>query len=465
MFLGLLPAPFVTWTIAASTVAAMFVRPRRIPEAVWACLGAGLLLAFHLVPFPEALSAVTKGYDVYLFLTGMMVLAELGRREGVFDWLAGIAIRAAAGSRARLFALIYLLGIVVTTVLSNDATAVVLTPAVYAVMKRAKGDPLPYLFACAFIANAASFVLPISNPANLVLFGNNLPPLLPWLRIFLLPASAAILATYLTMRLLFRRTLQGEVPHVPEDLRLSIAGKLTVLGVVATAGVLLFCSATGKSLGLPTCITAFAITLFITLWDRQAPLAVGRGVSWSVLPLVAGLFVIVEALDSAGGLQLARNLFDKLTEWPPLAANLTTAFGFAVASNLINNLPIGLIGASALHASAASGHLANAMLMGIDLGPNLSVTGSLATILWLIALRRENLQVNAWSFLKVGVIVMPLALLLASLFLGFTSPQAVSRQVIKAQLRCGSRGHGVAPSDKSFHCNHPRSALSRRSLV
>jgi Na+/H+ antiporter NhaD/arsenite permease-like protein len=143
MFLGLLPGPFMTWTIAASTVAAMFVRPRRIPEAIWACLGAGLLLAFHLVPFPEALGAVTKGYDVYLFLTGMMVLAELGRREGVFDWLAGIAIRAAAGSRARLFALIYLLGIVVTTVLSNDATAVVLTSAVFAVMKRAKGDPAP----------------------------------------------------------------------------------------------------------------------------------------------------------------------------------------------------------------------------------------------------------------------------------------------------------------------------------
>jgi hypothetical protein len=141
-----------------------------------------------------------------------------------------------------------------------------------------------------------------------------------------LPAGAAILATYLTMRLLFRRTLQGEVPNVLEDLRLSTAGKLTVLGVIAIAGVLLFCSANGKSLGAPTCITAFAITLFITLWDRQAPLAVARGVSCSVLPLVAGLFVIVEALDSADGLQLARNLLDKLTEWPPLAANLATAF-------------------------------------------------------------------------------------------------------------------------------------------
>jgi arsenical pump membrane protein len=279
MFLGLLPAPFVTWTIAASTVAAMFVRPRRIPEAIWACLGAGLLLAFHPVPFAEALRAVAKGYDVYLFLTGMMVLAELARREGVFDWLAGIALRAAAGSRAKLFALVYLVGIAVTTVLSNDATAVVLTPAVYGVMKRAKGDPLPYLFACAFTANTASFVLPISNPANLVMFGNNLPPLLPWLRIFLLPAGAAILATYLTMRLLFRRTLQAGIPNVLEDPRLSTAGKLTVLGVIATAGVLLLCSATGKSLGCQRasprspllCLSRYGIARRHSPWDAACP--------------------------------------------------------------------------------------------------------------------------------------------------------------------------------------------------
>jgi arsenical pump membrane protein len=103
MFLGLLPVPLVTWTIAASTVAAMFVKPRRIPESVWACLGAGLVLALHLITFAQALGAIAKGYDVYLFLAGMMTLAELARREGVFDWLAHIAMRAAGGSRTRLF--------------------------------------------------------------------------------------------------------------------------------------------------------------------------------------------------------------------------------------------------------------------------------------------------------------------------------------------------------------------------
>jgi arsenical pump membrane protein len=417
MFLGLIIAPFVTWGIAASTVAAMFVRPRRIPEAVWACLGASLLLVFQLIPFNEALGAVAKGYDVYLFLTGMMILAELARREAVFDWLAGVALRAAAGSRARLFALVYLVGIVVTTILSNDATAVVLTPAVFVLMRRAKCDPLPYLFACAFIANAASFVLPISNPANLVLFADKVPPLLPWLRTFLLPAGAAILATYLTVRPLFWTELRGAVPQVPRELRLSNAGKLTLLGISGTAGTLLLCSVLGKPLGVATLVAALAATLLVTRCDRQAPWAVGRRVAWGVLPLVAGLFVIVEAPDSTGGLRLVRHVLDTLSEYPPVLANLATAFGFATVSNLINNLPVGLIGAAALRASAASGHLANAMLIGIDLGPNISVTGSLATILWLIALRRENLHVSAWTFLKAGLIVTPGALLLASLLL------------------------------------------------
>ena len=154
--------------------------------------------------------------------------------------VAAFALQAAAGSRKRLFTLVYVLGVGVTTLLSNDATAIVLTPAVYAVIKTVNGDPMPYLFACALIANAASFVLPISNPANLVVFGSNLPSLLPWLRTFLLPACGAIFATYLTLRILFWKDLRGPLPDVVEELRLSPGGKLAILGVIVTA-VLLLC--------------------------------------------------------------------------------------------------------------------------------------------------------------------------------------------------------------------------------
>src|SRR3974390_1527550 len=140
----------------------------------------------------------------------MMVIAELARREGLFDWLAALAVEHAHGSPQRLFALVYAVGTVVTVLLSNDATAVVLTPAVYAATRAAGAAPLPYLFVCAFIANAASFVLPISNPANLVVFDGRMPHLTAWLALFGLPSVVAIAATYVTLRLVLRRDLAGE---------------------------------------------------------------------------------------------------------------------------------------------------------------------------------------------------------------------------------------------------------------
>ncbi|MCB1540494.1 MAG: anion permease, partial [Rhodoblastus sp.] len=159
------PAALATFAIVVATVLGVLVRPFRLPEYVFALAGAGVLLVAGLLPPIAAGEAVAKGWNLYAFLVGMMLLAEVARQEGLFDWIAGHAAHAARGSARRLFALVYGVGILVTVFLSNDATAVVLTPAVYAVARRAGVEPLPYLFICAFIANAASFVLPISNPA------------------------------------------------------------------------------------------------------------------------------------------------------------------------------------------------------------------------------------------------------------------------------------------------------------
>jgi MFS family permease len=151
------------WSIALFATSGVIFRPWRLPEAIWAILGAAALVGLGLFAYQDALKAVAKGTDVYLFLIGMMLMAELARREGLFDCMAAHAARAAQGSTKRLFPLIYGVGVLVTVLLSTDATAVVLTPAVYAAAKAARAEPLPYLFICAFIANAASFVLPIST--------------------------------------------------------------------------------------------------------------------------------------------------------------------------------------------------------------------------------------------------------------------------------------------------------------
>ena len=402
-----------TWTIAATATAAVIVRPGKWPEAVWAVGGALALLLCGLLSISTALQAVAEGWDVYLFLTGMMLLSELARREGLFDTLAGWAVRHAGGSARRLFALVYGIGVVVTVFMSNDATAVVLTPAVYVVAKKAGAKPLPYLFACAFIANAASFVLPISNPANLVVFGEHMPPLAAWTRAFALPSIAAIVVTWAVLALVFRRELAEPVESASRVSRLSGTGRLAALGIAGVVLAMLVASWLGLPLGAPALAAALIAIGAVQASKREAPWALLEHVSWSVLPLVAGLFVLVAGVDQTGlvaalteGLRAATHAAPRETAW---GAGALVAF----ASNLMNNLPAGLIAGTAANAGAMPDGVRSAIAIGIDLGPNLSVTGSLATILWLAALRREGEHVSAWQFLRVGMLAMPLALVAA----------------------------------------------------
>lgn len=401
----------LTWTISLAAIALVLIRPKALPEAIWAITGALLLVILGLITPAAAAKAAAKGADVYLFLTGMMVISELARRQGVFDWVAGHAVAASKGSRSRLFVLIYGVGIVVTVFLSNDATAVVLTPAVLAAVRAADADPLPYLLICAFIANAASFVLPISNPANLVVYDGAIPPLGRWIATFGIASIVSISATFVLLRYVASKYLRGSVKTTVEHTTLSREGRMTLFGIGFLAIVLMTASALDVDLGAPACAAGLLVALAVSLRDHATWKHIATGVAWSVLPLVAGLFVIVEALDQAGALHNAVTALQTMQHWPPQLGRLTAGFSIAIVSNLMNNLPSGLITASAVRSAHTVDTLRNAVLVGVDLGPNLSVTGSLATILWLIAIRRDGLHVNFWDFLKWGALVMPPALL------------------------------------------------------
>jgi arsenical pump membrane protein len=410
----LLASPWSTWGIAGLATAGVIARPFAWPEFTWAVAGAGLLLLLGLLSPAEALSGVTKGTDVYLFLTGMMLLSELARQEGLFDWLAARAASLAKGSATRLFTMVFGVGAIVTIFLSNDATAVVLTPAVAAVAKAADAEePLPYLLICAFIANAASFVLPISNPANLVIYGSHMPSLLQWLPRYALPSALSIVATYGVLRWTQRAKLQQGVSSSIEIPPLSAAGKMAAFGIVATAIVLLVSSALDIQLGLPTFLAGVATALLVLTRSKCGPIDVIKDVSWGVLPLVAGLFVLVEALEKTGVTKAMADLLQNLVQHSATLTAWVAGAVLAVGCNLVNNLPAGLVAGRVVELAHVPDHVRSAVLIGVDLGPNLSVTGSLASILWLTALRREGQTVSAWTFLKLGALVMPPALVLA----------------------------------------------------
>jgi len=257
-------------------------------------------------------------------------------------------------------------------------------------------------------------VLPISNPANLVVYGARMPHLFDWLRQFALPSIVSIVVTCIVLRLALRIALKEE--HLERDVPrpvLSYGGKLTALGIAAIGVVLVTASALDVRLGLPTFLCGVITSVAVLALARQSPWPLVKDIAWGVLPLVAGLFVMVEALVKTGAIAQLNALLHQAVAQSTTKAMWAVGIATAIADNVANNLPVGLLAGSV----AASDHLPQqvtaAILIGVDLGPNLSVTGSLATILWLVALRREDLHVSAWHFLKLGWIVMLPALLLA----------------------------------------------------
>jgi len=220
---------------------------------------------------------------------------------------------------------------------------------------------------------------------------------------------------YLTQRKTLKQKIETNIP-VPI---LSQGGKTAILGIAITAIILLVASALDIQLGLPTAITGILTSGIVIIRARKNPWVVIKDVSWSVLPLVGGLFVLVAALSKTGITQMLNVLLHQSAQ----EAVNQTAWGsgiiIAFACNLMNNLPVGLIAGNVMQGGHVPELVKSSVLIGVDLGPNLSITGSLATILWLVALRREGQSVSAWAFLKLGFLIMTVALLftIASLWI------------------------------------------------
>ena len=277
----------------------MLLRPWRIREALWISSGALLLIVSGLVPLRLATRAVGKGVDVYFFLTGMMLLAELARHEGVFDWIADVAVRHAGNSAARLFLLIYFTGVVVTALLSNDATAVVLTPAVLAAVRRARVDPKPYFW------HARSWPTPQASCCRfptLQISSCTVNTFRRWVRgSEFSRCHPPLRCDYLFLPSIFvaqsacARSPLSERTGFSQRSRASRARR-TRLRIGRTARRL----RTRSKAGRPYLRRRSSLAHLVSIKDRGIFKRAAIEITWSILPLVAGLFILVEALQRRG---------------------------------------------------------------------------------------------------------------------------------------------------------------------
>lgn len=403
------------------TLGVVLARPRAVDEGLVALAGGCGMVLLRAVGPGEALGLLVGSWNVLLFFLGLMVLAALAEQAQFFEWAAALAVAGAGGSPRRLLLNVFAVGAVITALLSNDATVLVLTPAVYTLAVRLGRDPRPFAFACTFVADTASFLLPVSNPVNVLVLHAFPAPLGAFLRHLLPAALASIAINAATFLWLFRAQVRGalpddSLPHPGEYLRRPLLRlALAALALVAV-GYLVVSAYQG-----PVSLVAVAgAALLAAACARHGALCwrtVARKVSWSVLAFVAGMLLVVRGVENTGVSALLARAVERLGLANPLLAVLATTFACALGANLINNLPMTLMAVSALGQAqpATASRLAYAAIIGNDLGPNLTTMGSLATILWLFILRKRGLEVTSFQYLKVGALVTPPVLLAAAL--------------------------------------------------
>ncbi|KJS57044.1 transporter [Streptomyces rubellomurinus subsp. indigoferus] len=383
------------------------VRPWGWPEAVVAVPAAGLVVATGAIPWAHAVAEAERLGPVIGFLAAVLVLAQLCDDEGLFHACGAWMARTSAGSPRRLLAQVFAVASVITAVLSLDATVVLLTPVVFATAARLGARPKPHLYACTHLSNTASLLLPVSNLTNLLAFAASGLSFTRFAALMALPWLAAIAVEYAVLRRFFAADLdagaraEGEVaaPEMPVFALVTVAG--TLAGFVLTSAI-----------GVDPAWAAFAGALVLAVralaQRRTAPAAIVRSAAVPFLAFVLALGVVVRAVVDNG---LASALGHLVPHGTSLAALLGVAALAAVLANVINNLPATLV-LLPLAVPSGSGAVL-AVLLGVNIGPNLTYAGSLATLLWRRIVREHDTEIGLGEFTRLGLLVVPAALTLA----------------------------------------------------
>jgi arsenical pump membrane protein len=401
------------------------LRPWKVSEAITALTGAGLLLLLGLLSPKDALVTLLRDWNTFFFFLGMMSLAALAETAGLFDWLAVQAARLSGSSSRHLFFNTFLLGSLISMLLSNDATALILTPIVYSLVTRLRLPVLPYLFACTFIADSASFLLPVSNPINILVTSQYPLHLLTFLRLLFLPSLLVIGINAGVFYFLYRRQLHGRfdikrLPALQETVKHPTYFRYTCIVVILVATAYVIAAAIQFPLSLVALGGALLLLFGALYWKQTTLSSTARQISWPIFGFIAGMFLVVQALETTGLTAQFGQLLLRLSGGTSFGAIMVGTLGSALGTNLINNVPMAVLMTSSLHSiqlaplAIQQGFLA-ATIFGCDLGPNLTTVGSLATILWLLILRQRNIEVSGLDYFKVGILVTPLMLFAGAL--------------------------------------------------
>jgi arsenical pump membrane protein len=420
-------------------------RPRGWPEAVAAVPAAALVVTVGAVSVSAAVAEARRLAPVVGFLGCVLVLAKLCDDGGLFRFLGTRLARGgpAGGDPRWLLRGVFVVAAVTTAVLSLDATVVLLTPVVLIAARRLRTPAPPHAYACGHLANSASLLLPVSNLTNLLAFAVSGLSFARFAELMALPWLVAIGVEYAVIHRFFAADLVRSTATATTT-RAGVAGRrrvkqslvrddrfenatepsdqeatdgpavpvFTLAVVAATLGGFVLASAVGANPAWAALGGALVLAARALARGEATVASVARSADVPFLLFVLALGVVVTALADNG-------LGSALRPLVPAGSGLLALLAFAALAGVlaaaVNNLPAVLV-LLPLAAPAGAGAVL-AVLLGVNIGPNLTYTGSLATLLWRRVLRAYGADVPLGEFTRLAVLTVIPALTLSVLAL------------------------------------------------
>jgi len=397
----------------------------RLHRTLAALLGAVVVIALKLVDQHEAFSEAIVDFNVIFLLAGMMIIANILGKTGIFQWLAVEAVRRAEGRPYRLLVMISLITAVASMFLDNVTTVVLMTPVTFFVAERLGMSPVPFLISQVLASNIGGMATLIGDPPNIII-GSRLDKDFNDFLLNAAPAAIAALLAYLAFaRWLFRKELASAVTAPkPDDIERLVTEERRIedphlmrlgLGVLAVTivGFLL-----ARALGLEGATIALAGAVVLMILAKEDVHEILKTVEWSTLLFFVGLFIVVGAVVKAGLISdLAKAALEVTGGRTDLAA-LLVLWMSGLLSAIVDNIPytitmIPLV--QELGQNVNTEPLVWALVLGANLGGNATIVGASANVVVSSISESRGHPISFLTYLRYGVPATLLTMVVATI--------------------------------------------------